>query len=175
MDISIIDDFFSQSDILKIKHFFTQPQQLWICQCLNKSNTDLTTDTPFWRKDLNNEPLFFVELKNTIIHKLQHRFTILRVYASCLTYSYNGNYHTDDSINPDAYTFLLYIDEQYDESSDGYFYIKTPQQSILAIEPIFNRGILFPSNYVHKGCGYNKFNTNLRICISWKLQLNPLS
>jgi hypothetical protein len=67
MDISIIDDFFSQSDILKIKHFFTQPQQLWICQCLNKSNTDLTTDTPFWRKDLNNEPLFFVELKNTII------------------------------------------------------------------------------------------------------------
>lgn len=170
MDISIIDNFFSQNDIFKIKQFFTQTNQTWNCQCSNKSNTDLTNDVPFWRKDLNDEYLFFVELKNIIMHKLQNRFTLLRVYAVSQTYAQNGNYHIDDRSN-DTYTFVIYINEQYDESTDGYFYIKTPEQSILAIEPLFNRGVLFPAKYRHKGCGYNKYNSNLRICVAWKLQL----
>jgi hypothetical protein len=170
MDISIIDNFFLESDIFKIKQYFTQTQPAWKCQCLNKSNTDLTNDIPFWRKDLNDENLFFVELKNIIMHKLQHKCTLLRVYAVSQTYSQNGNYHIDDA-SEDTYTFVVYINEQYDESTDGYFYIKTPQQSILAIEPIFNRGVLFPANHRHKGCGYNKSNSNLRICVAWKLQL----
>jgi hypothetical protein len=143
---------------------------LWKCQCLKELNTNLLIDRPFWRKDLNSEYFFSVELKNKIINKLQQKFCLERVYAVSQTYSHNGNYHID-SDSEKGYTFLLYINEHYDDSSDGYLYIKTPDKSIITIEPLFNRGILFPANLFHKGNGYNRYNSNLRICIAWKFEL----
>jgi hypothetical protein len=144
---------------------------LWKCQCLHSSNTSIHNDVPFWRRDLSNEFLFSVELKNIIIHKLQKKFSVLRVYTVSQTYSQDGMYHMDDDAD-EAYTGIIYINDNYDESSDGHFYIKTPENTILSIEPIFNRFILFPATYRHKGAGYSRFDNNLRICIARKLFLN---
>jgi len=39
-----------------------------------------------------------------------------------------------------------------------------------AIEPIFNRAILFKSNMYHKGLAPSRFSTQLRITIAFKLR-----
>jgi hypothetical protein len=57
------------------------------------------------------------------------------------------------------------------EESDGSIYFKIPNMKhIICIEPLNNRGILFPGYYIHKPTGYNRVNNNLRISITWKFQ-----
>ena len=40
----------------------------------------------------------------------------------------------------------------------------------ICYEPLFNRGILFPSNYIYKSVSFSRDIANLRLCIIWKLQ-----
>jgi len=202
MDFKLFDHFFSDDTIDKIKLFFTpqysyvsdldnniKKEHSWTSICFQNENTNLLTDKPFWRKDLNDEPLFITEIKDIIIFNLLQKteeydetnmyikknkqYVLKRVYAVSQTYEQNSNYHIDD-VDERSFTFVLYINNNYNDS-DGFFYIKPNTKTIYAIEPKYNRGILFPSKYRHKGSGYNRFDNNLRICVAWKfyVELNP--
>lgn len=165
--MEIYENFFSNQDLIKIKLFFSD--QEWASQCITDANTDFSKDIPFWRKELSNEYFFSNILKNTIQRHTNKLFELLRVYAVGQTYEQYGNYHQDDTI-PGTYTLVTYITEDYSENDGGYFHIKMPNGSIHAIEPIANRGILFPSTYFHKGIGFSRSCSKFRICIAWKLK-----
>ena len=172
--IIIYDDFFSATDLQKIKDFCDNN---WLCNCLYSPNTDETRDTPFWRKEYMEEHLFNTYLKDVIREKLNKKVLFKRLYSVGQTFGQNSNFHTDDKAE-NSFTFCFYINDNTDttndnttttETNEGYYYVKIPNEKhILAIEPLNNRGVLFPGSYVHKGTGFNKFSNDLRVCIAWK-------
>ena len=113
-------------------------------------------------------------MKKKIEKKIEKKYKINRHYMIIQTFGQDGGYHIDDS-DINAFTFCLYINELTDteiNEINGEFLIKIPyEKKILSIDTYMNRGIFFPSNYLHKGMAYNKMYANERLCITWKLQL----
>ena len=168
-NIDIIDNFFSDDIVIYIKSFFNN--NFWINNCIKYSNIDsFGGDEPFFRLDLNEETFFTKKLKTIIERKLDKKFNLNRVYAVSQFYEQDSNYHID-SICKKSFTFCYYINTSVvDEETKGYLFIKIPEKHfLLAIEPFSNRGILFPSHYIHKGTG---INNGLRICIAWKFTIS---
>ena len=128
--------------------------------------------TPFWTMNLNNND-YFVHIKSIIEKHFSKKFKLVRVYAIGQTYGQNGSYHID-SDEPNTYTFCLYltnIEKEAIDTAGGYIYFKLKdKQYNICYEPLFNRGIMFPSNIYHKGCAFNRYIMDMRICVAWKLQ-----
>ena len=64
--IMIIDNFFSDKILEKIINYFNTKK--WNCQCSKDQNVNLYNDSPYWRKELENEILFNSELSSIIKH-----------------------------------------------------------------------------------------------------------
>jgi len=166
-NIIIYDDFFGNDDFHIILDILSKLK--W--EYGHVSNNEKII-TPFWIINLMDNVFFSEYLKKIIESKFAKNFELERVYANGQTFGQNGSYHRDDERN-NAYTFCLYatkINENDAKIVDGHIHIKIPnQQYIISIEPIHNRGILFPSNYIHKGCAFSRYSADMRICIAWKL------
>jgi len=136
------------------------------------SNNKDDKSSPFYVVELLNEPLLVHDVKQLIEEKCGKKFTINRVYANGQTFGQNGSYHKDDE-RDHTFTFCLYIHDIEDKDmadADGHLHIRIPdKQFVASIEPYNNRGVLFPSNWLHKGCAFNRYFSNLRVCIAWKL------
>ena len=122
----------------------------------------------------NNDDFFKIHMLNKINEVSKRQFKIKRHYMHIQTFGEDGSFHIDDDV-PNTFTFCLYITNLQDEDVEKYggnFLIKIPNENkILSIDPINNRGVFFPSNYVHKGMAYNKLCETPRLCITWKLEL----
>jgi hypothetical protein len=117
---------------------------------------------------------YFSEYVKTKIENItSKKFILNRNYMHIQTFGQDGCYHTDD-INVNAYTFCIYITEINDEdieTAKGEFLLKLPnKKQIISIDTYCNRGVLFPSNYLHKGMAYNNLYSQKRLCITWKLK-----
>jgi Rps23 Pro-64 3,4-dihydroxylase Tpa1-like proline 4-hydroxylase len=123
--------------------------------------------------DLINNDYLLVYIKNIIETHFSKKFRVTRLYANGQTYGQDGTYHIDSS-NKNYYTFCLYlsdIKEEYIETAGGHLFFKFPELNYkICYEPKFNRGIFFPSNYIHKATSFSRYIMDLRICISWKLE-----
>jgi hypothetical protein len=88
------------------------------------------------------------------------------------TFGQDGSFHIDD-IGDNMYTFCLYITQEKElDKNGGDFLIKCPNKKYTySIETNFNRGIMFPSEYLHKGLAYNHCSKHIRLCITWKLEI----
>ena len=99
---------------------------------------------------------------------------INRNYGHIQTFGQDGAYHEDDT-RENAYTFCIYLTELDDktmETAGGEFFIKIPnQEAILGIATRMNRGVFFPSMYLHKGMAYSRPHEEIRTCITWKLEI----
>lgn len=144
--------------------------------------------TPFWMLTLTNDPFFNTHLFSKIEQASNKKFTLQRVYANGQTFGQDGTYHPDCDI-PGCYTCCIYINTQITpETADnigGEFVFKLPLKnneslvetekenpfSRIMILPLYNRAIMFPSEYFHKGLSFNRYNRGLRLSIVWKLQL----
>lgn len=168
-NIKIIDDFLNNDDLQILNSIISSKK--WEYGHSSKGREKV--NTPFWSMDLIDEIFFSEYIKDKIQDYFQKKFVLNRVYANGQTYGQNGSYHQDDE-NENTFTFCLYINviENSDiEMAGGNLYIKVPNEKIIfAIEPYSNRGVLFPSNYFHKGCSFNRYITSMRICIAWKLK-----
>ena len=163
--IKVFDNFLNEDDIKRIK--LIMESKAWSFG--HESDTNNKNSSPFWNINLNKEPFFIEYLKKKIDEVICVNTTIDRVYANGQTYGQNGTYHQDAQFD-NKYTFCLYLNGS--ENTDGSIIIKVPgDPKMIAIEPIENRAIYFPSNYFHKGDAFNRFNTGLRVCIAWKLNL----
>jgi len=128
----------------------------------------------FWSMDLTNSDFFSNHLFKVLEKHFSKKFELLRVYANGHTFGQDGHFHKD-SPNDEDYTFCLYlskIEDTYVESAGGDIFFKIPNKNYkICYEPLFNRGIFFPSNYIHKGTSYSRYIMDMRICIAWKLKL----
>ena len=168
-NIIIEDDFLKEDDLEILKSIINSKQ--WTYG--HTSSGRELVNTPFWFIDLKEE-LFFAEyIKDLIEEKFNKKFKLNRVYANGQTYGQNGSYHVDDT-DPNSYTFCLYLHKLQKneiETAGGQLNVKIPnEQYSISIEPILNRGVLFPSNYYHKGYAFSRYVTDMRICIAWKLK-----
>jgi hypothetical protein len=131
-------------------------------------------ETKFWSMDLTKDNFFSVYLLSVIEKHFSKKFELLRVYANGHTFGQDGEFHTD-SDKDKYYTFCLYftkINDEYVETAGGYIYFKLPDLNYkICYEPLYNRGILFPSNYIHKGTAYTRYIMDMRVCVAWKLRL----
>lgn len=134
--------------------------------------TDLNS-TPFWSMNLNENEYFSIYIKEIIEKQFSKKFKLYRVYANGQTFGQDGSYHTDND-EPNTFTFCLYLSEiiqKYIETAGGHIFFKLPDLNYkICYEPIYNRGIFFPSNYLHKACSYTRFIMDMRICVAWKLK-----
>ena len=131
---------------------------------------------------LTDDPFFSTHLKSKIEAAANRKFSVQRVYANGQTFGQDGTYHQDD-ITDDSYTFCIYTNKQITaETADdigGEFIFKLPNSdddpfSRIAVAPLYNRGILFPANYFHKGLAFNRYCKGLRISIAWKLKVQTI-
>jgi hypothetical protein len=168
-NIKIVDDFLNKDDLQLLTSIISSKK--W--EYGHASDGREMVNTPFWSMDLKQETFFDEYIKDKIESYFSTKFQVNRVYANGQTYGQNGSYHIDDT-SENTFTFCLYthnIKNTGIETAGGHLYIKVPNEKIIsAIEPYCNRGVLFPSNYYHKGCAFNRYITSMRICIAWKLQ-----
>lgn len=110
-------------------------------------------------------------IKSKIENILNKQFILDRNYMHLQPYEMNGAYHID-SEKENTYSFCIYITsiENDDiENANGDFLLKIPNSDIIiCINTNMNRGVFFPSTYLHKGLAYNRFYKEDRICIAWK-------
>ena len=178
------------TDKIQIFDAFLTPEELQTCADVAKrpmwsfgqiSQTS-PISTPFWMMTLTDDPFFNTHLKTKIEAAANRKFTVQRIYANGQTFGQDGTFHQDDAAESgSSYTFCLYTNKQITaETSDdigGEFIFKVPNQqpnndpfSRIAVAPLYNRGILFPAAYFHKGLAFNRYCKGLRVSIAWKLQ-----
>jgi len=103
----------------------------------------------------------FTELHNTIINTKDN---------------FDKHFYSFDSISKNISQIEIFNTSSKDynniiENASGEFFIKIPNEKhIVSIEPKNNRGIFFPSHYLHKGMAFNNFFNSVRLCITWKLE-----
>lgn len=181
--IKIFEDFLTYEELEKCKNATSRPK--WSFGQISNSSP---ISTPFWRMTLDDDEFFNTHLLSKIQDKTGKQFKLERVYANGQTFGQDGTYH-QDAPEDGYYTFCIYINKQItSETVDnigGEFVFKMPFEKVpdnsshqeshnfsrIVVEPIYNRGILFPSNLFHKGLAYNRYNRGLRISIAWKLRL----
>jgi hypothetical protein len=160
--IEIYDNVFSNLQIKKINEHINFWEKVF------KNEKDYSTDKPFWTIHFDENLLFSKELFYIIETVTNKRFIVDRIYAIGQTFSQNSNFHTDND-NPKANTFCYYFNQYQDSGGNLFIKAPAPDKFIISIDPIFNRGVFFPSTYYHCGSGVNIDNNQLRICIVWKL------
>ena len=166
-NITIIDDFLD-NDTLNIMLNYINEFTYKFGHTSGNRERDITI---FFSYFIEN--IFFSEyIKHKIELVTNKKFILDRTYLHIQTFGLNGCYHIDTP-NPNTYTFCIYITPRSNNEIDeigGDFYIKIPNSKIiLSILPYMNRGIIFPSTYLHKGMAYNQYSLDGRICVTWKL------
>jgi len=167
--IIVIDDFLEKDELQKAIEIIKNIR--W--EFGHKSNSSKSYETPFWSSSLNENTFFTDYVFNIIQKTFNKKLKINRVYANGQTFGQDGAYHTDDN-DETCYTFVLYlheIDEADVELAGGHIYFKIPDLKYkICYEPLLNRGIFFPSYYIHKACSFSRYIMNLRTCVSFKLK-----
>ena len=178
------------TDKIQIFDAFLTPEELEKCAdavkrpawSFGQMSTTSPISTPFWIMPLTDDPFFSTHLKSKIETAANRKFTVQRIYANGQTFGQDGTFHQDDITDNDSYTFCIYTNKHITaETADdigGEFVFKIPNYqpnndpfSRIAVSPLYNRGILFPAAYFHKGLAFNRYCKGLRISIAWKLNV----
>lgn len=178
-NVEIYDNFLTLEELEKCQEVVSRPA--WKYGQYSQASP---ISTPFWMMTLTDDVFFNTYLLSKIEARTNKKFTIIRVYANGQTFGQDGTYHQDD-VSDDTYTFCVYINKNITHETidniGGEFIFKIPITteklksehafSRIIVEPIYNRGIIFPSYFFHKGLAFNRYNKGLRISIAWKLKL----
>jgi hypothetical protein len=168
-NIHVCDNFLQQDELKKAISIIKENSWKYGHTSLGKE----TYETPFWHMTLTNDDFFSNNLLKIIEKHFSKKFKLERVYANGQTFGQDGAFHTDTD-EPKAFTFCLYltdIKKNYVEIAGGHIFFKLPEYKYkICYEPVFNRGILFPSNYIHKASCFTRYIMDMRICVAWKLR-----
>lgn len=171
--IKIHDDFLNHDDLERCKQIIKDGK--WEYGQQSNPIDKHSFSNPFFYMDLNNMDFFNSYLKEKIEQTLGQKIALDRVYANGQTFGLDGSFHKDNE-DPTAITFCLYISpipNGFIEEAGGNIFFKVPgiDHFSLALEPRYNRGVSFPSYYIHKGMTFNRYIKNMRISIAWKLRI----
>jgi hypothetical protein len=167
IDLEIIDNFLNQSEICELNGILSNK----LYKYGHSSGYREQINNQFFAS-YNQEDFFCIYMKEKLETFFNKKYKINRHYMHIQTFGQDGSFHTDD-IGDNKYTFCLYITKEIEmDKNGGDFLIKFPNQTYTyAIETNFNRGILFPSQYLHKGLAYNSRSKHTRLCMTWKLEI----
>lgn len=137
-----------------------------------KSNEDDPSD--FLNMPLTHEK-FFTEHMFSKIRMITgiNNLSLIRVYANGHQQGQDGRFHRDDP-GDDTFTFILYMNEISPDDLDDFYGVtefKKMAGEIRAFQPETNMGLLFPSNFVHRGRSPSRLVSKLRVTIAWKLRV----
>ncbi len=167
--IIVCDNFLTESEIKITLDIINNKTWHWGHESISEDRIE----TPFWSCNLINDEFFAKTILKSIEKHFSKKFKINRIYANAQSFGQDGIYHID-SYNLNDYTFCFYIaklDNEFIEAAGGHLFFKIKDLPYkICYEPVFNRGILFPSNYLHKACSFTRYFMDLRICIAWKLE-----
>jgi len=168
-NIIVCDNFLNEEELNNVLEIIKNKKWKWGHLSSNKQ----LIETPFWNVDLTNDDYFSIYIKQIIEKFFLKKFKLFRVYANGQTFGQDGSYHADCE-DSNTFTFCLYvskIDKKYIETAGGHIFFKIPELKYkICFEPIFNRGIFFPSNYIHKSSSFCRYVMDMRICIAWKFE-----
>ena len=162
--IQIIDDFLNKDEIsLLLRQLNTEEYQYG-----HKSGGGDKLTICFFStsKEIELKTLIFNKIQNYVSKKLK----VDRFYVHTQNFGQDGKYHVDTEL-PHTYSFCLYVNDVPDsmENTYGDFLFKIPNDNkIICVESKLNRGVFFPSTYLHKGLPYNRFYHNRRMCVTFK-------
>ena len=125
----------------------------------------------FWFMNLIDDSYFSQTLFERIKEKTGLKLRLDRVYANGQSFGQNGDFH-QDSTEPNAVTFILYMNEIPDTDLDlwgGETQFRKDDFKILSYQPRTNKGIIFPSSLWHRGLGPSRHVAEMRITVAWKL------
>jgi hypothetical protein len=165
-NICIVDDFLNDEEINKLNQILSKKKYKYG----HSSGYREQITIPFFAC-YNEDEFFLIYLKEKIENHFEKKFKVNRHYMHIQTFGQDGSFHIDDEGN-NKFTFCLYITEETElDKMGGDFLIKIPPNKFTySIETKFNRGIIFPSYYLHKGLAYSKLSHKPRLCITWKLE-----
>jgi hypothetical protein len=165
-NIHIVDDFLNHAEIEHLNQILLKKNYKYG----HTSGYREQITIPFFSY-YNEDDFFLIYLKEKIEKKFKENYKVNSHYMHIQTFGQDGSFHIDDE-GENTFTFCLYITEEKElDQNGGDFLIKIPTQKyIFSIETNFNRGIMFPSYYLHKGLAYNKSSDKQRLCITWKLE-----
>ena len=137
-----------------------------------KSNE--TDQATFMNMPLSHEKFFSEHLlaKIRVITGI-HNLSLIRVYANGYFQGQDGRFHRDDT-SADTFTFLLYMNEILPDDLDDFYGLTEFKKStgeIRSFQPETNMGLLFPSNFIHRGRSPSRVLSTMRITIAWKLKV----
>ena len=166
--IHIFDRFLTEDDYQKIREFVCNSD--W--KYGHKNGTRETLDTRYFSNMFVDN--FITDYVRSKIEKtISKPLRITRNYLQTQAFGENGGYHVDTE-EPNTYTFCIYITDLSDEEiedANGDFLLKLPNENyVICVDTYANRGVLFPSNYVHKGMAYNIKIDSRRTVLAWKFE-----
>jgi Rps23 Pro-64 3,4-dihydroxylase Tpa1-like proline 4-hydroxylase len=170
-NIHIIENFLSSDELITAHQIINSSK--W--EYGHKSNTENPLSTPFMIIKLIDIPFFAQHLKEKIELICNKTLQLDRVYANGQVFGQNGSFHQDNEA-PNTLTFCLYlaqIDDHILDEIGGEIMLKLPNNPKfnVCVQPKYNRGVIFPSNYYHKGMAFSRYVQNLRVCVAWKFTI----
>lgn len=113
-------------------------------------------------------------INNVIFNQIKKVFKrellLKRVHANGQTYGQDGDWHEDDEYNSNSYSCIIYMSPNIN-NENAYKYGGCTQikidKSILSIEPIYNRAVIFKSINSHRALCFNREITDLRMSLSF--------
>jgi len=169
----IVENFLNQNDIEKLN--FQLDVHRW--QYGNKSYEN--SKNKFWFQlhydsDINVKSAYdFIHTSITdyIKSKVNLNLRLYRVNANGQTYGQGGEFHIDKPTSSGKYmTCIIYLTPTVNEKNALSYEGCTEfdlNNTILSVQPIFNRAIFFNSNIFHRGTYFNRFQTDLRVTIAY--------
>ena len=168
--IIVIDDFLTKDELDNCTYIIETMK--WDFGHGSNSFTS-DTDVIYWNRDLIDNEYLSIYILKIIEKSFSKKFKINRLYANGQSFGQNGSFHFDD-LTPNCYTFCLYLTDiakEYIDIAEGYLYFSLPEHlHKICYEPKYNRGILFPSHYIHKANAFSRYIFDLRVVIAWKLE-----
>lgn len=145
------------------------------------SQNDNYIQNIFLHMDLSDVRFFTVKIFNKIQEVTKQKFELIRVYANGQFYGMPGAPHYDDKESIDRFTFLIYVNTNWDIIYGGqtvfmntYFDANKNKEvvgeGIYTQYPVPKLGVLFPSNILHFAESPTKFCHDLRMTVAYKLE-----
>ena len=170
-DVILYTDVFSRENYNQI-YVYGLNAKKWGLQRSHPNDQNI-----FLKMDLDED--FSKVLFPEVLKKIGNNFNLNRVYINGQYFGMPGYPHNDDN-SPDAYTFLVYLNSNWDVLWGGQtiFMNKYAEKNgsivkhnehLKIVYPSKNLGVFFPSNLVHYAESPTKDCKQLRMTIAFKM------
>jgi len=154
----VFDNFLDDDELVQALLIIKKPE--WKFGIKSYKNQGVS----FWSLDLMKYHTYVNKLVDKLKTLTGRDYKLHNVYANGQTYGQDGVYHQDDDFNQNAFTLVIYIND-----NDGYTQIKNEDGTITTIIPCQRRAVLYNSTVIHRGLGPSRFNDKLRVTFAFRL------